>query len=136
MKLYLAVGLAGAVGSVLRYLVSLLVPVTNAASFPYSTFIVNMSGSFLLCFITLIFMQSPKISDSIKASITVGLLGSFTTFSTFSLETMAFIRNKLFIIAGLYAFLSLIGGLFMAYLGWVCAKAYIERKHVKQERPS
>ena len=84
---YIAIG--GALGSVLRYLTFRLVPF---AGFPLGTLIVNVSGSFLIGF-AFAYMQNRMIDDSLRLFLVIGILGGFTTFSAFSLETLHLIQN-------------------------------------------
>ena len=73
----------------LRYLAFRLVPV---AGFPLGTLIVNVSGSFLIG-LTFMYLQNRMLDDSLRLFLVVGILGGFTTFSAFSLETLHLIQN-------------------------------------------
>ena len=81
------VGVAGAVGAPLRYVVDVLVSERIAGAFPLGTMVVNISGAFVLGLITGLAMYHglPRSSREILG---IGLVGAYTTFSTFSLETM------------------------------------------------
>jgi fluoride exporter len=86
------VGVAGAVGAPLRYVVDVLVSERSAGAFPLGTMVVNVSGAFVLGLITGLAMYHglPKSSREI---IGTGLVGAYTTFSTFSLETMQLLED-------------------------------------------
>ncbi len=86
------VGVAGAVGAPLRYVVDVLVSERSAGAFPLGTMVVNVSGAFVLGLITGLAMYHglPKSSREIVGS---GLVGAYTTFSTFSLETMQLLED-------------------------------------------
>jgi len=81
------VALGGACGAVLRYGVVRLLS-TGALNFPLGTLVVNVSGSFLIGLLAAGFFLDPKMSLGPKLFFQTGLLGAFTTFSAFSLETM------------------------------------------------
>ena len=83
------VAIGGAFGSVLRYLTFRLVPMTG---FPLGTLIVNATGSFLIGFV-FVYLQSRMIDDSLRLFLVIGILGGFTTFSAFSLETLNLLQN-------------------------------------------
>ncbi|MDZ5474498.1 fluoride efflux transporter CrcB [Bacillus sp. 31A1R] len=117
MFIYLLVGLGGAIGSVLRYLLFLLTFHHAETSFPYGTLIANLVGAFFLGWFTKNFISTNKIKPEFASAIGTGLIGSFTTFSTLSNETIALFQNHHYISAFIYLFLSIFGGLFLAYIG-------------------
>jgi CrcB protein len=81
------VGVAGAVGAPLRYVVDVLVSERSAGAFPLGTMVVNISGAFVLGLITGLAMYH-GLPTSSREILGIGLVGAYTTFSTFSLETM------------------------------------------------
>lgn len=83
----LAIAAAGAIGAVLRYLVASGVYELFGRGFPYGTLIVNLIGSFLIGYLFVWFLDRSAASEAWRLAVLVGLLGSFTTFSSFSLET-------------------------------------------------
>lgn len=109
---FLFVGLGGAIGSVLRYCISLLITNNN---FPYATFFVNFVGSFLMGSLTFYFIEKYQLSPHLISFFKVGLLGGFTTFSSFSLESFNLIEKNLFL-AFIYIFSSLVLCLLAIYL--------------------
>ncbi len=84
---WLAVAIGGALGSMTRYGVALLLP-TVAGKFPWPTFIVNFLGSFLIGVVFVLIVQKQMLSPELRLWVMTGFLGGFTTFSSFSLETL------------------------------------------------
>ncbi len=89
----LGIAVFGAIGSVLRYFVHIYSQELFGSSFPYGTLVVNVVGSLLIGFLYILFIEKFQISSEIRLAILVGLLGGFTTFSTFSLETLQLINS-------------------------------------------
>lgn len=119
----LAVGSGGALGAMARYLINIS-PLANLfEKFPFSTFFINISGSFLIGFLFIFFAEKFTINDNLRLAITVGFLGAFTTFSTFELEIWELIRENQFLTAFLYLFLSVFVGFIGVLSGvWLAAK--------------
>ncbi|MGD2045902.1 MAG: fluoride efflux transporter CrcB [Gemmatimonadota bacterium] len=112
----LVVGLGGALGAVSRYLSSGWVQTLAGGFFPWGTMAVNVAGSLMLGFM-MVWLQSTTASPELRNLITVGFLGSFTTFSTFSYETTAMLRDGEWWRAGGYAAGSMALGLVAVGLG-------------------
>ena len=118
MNNYIAVALGGAIGAMGRYAVSVALirfPV-SAPWFPLGTLSVNVAGSLLIGLVWA-FLQQQSQSEFIRLFIAVGLLGGFTTFSTFSLETIFMISEGLWLRAGVNITLSVMSCLLAAGLG-------------------
>ncbi len=118
----LVIGLGGAFGALSRYYVSHYVGRAFGESFPFGTLAVNVLGSFVLGFV-LVLMHSRATSEHLRNLTTVGFLGSFTTFSTFSWETVELIRAGEVWRAGGYALGSLTAGVIAVLLGAALATA-------------
>ena len=88
MKALLFIAVGGAVGAVLRYGASLGVYSVLGRGFPYGTLFVNVSGSLLMGLLSVLMLERFAIGPEWRAAVLVGVLGSFTTFSTFSIETL------------------------------------------------
>lgn len=89
--MYIAVG--GALGAVMRYLVSIGIHSVLGRGFPYGTLTVNVLGSFMMGFLFIYLIERSSLGPEWRALILIGFLGAFTTFSTFSIETLNLIEN-------------------------------------------
>lgn len=112
----LFVGLGGFVGSVLRYLCGLLL-FKYSTNFPFHTLIINFVGSFAIGIIMDFSMKISPINANILLLLTVGVCGGFTTFSTFSLETIHLFEKGKIILGLGYIFASVILCLLGVLLG-------------------
>jgi CrcB protein len=90
---WVLVGLMGALGAPIRYMVDTLVSDRSEGLFPYGTMVVNISGSFLLGLLTGLSLYH-GLSKPPKLILGTGLLGAYTTFSTFSLETIRLVEQR------------------------------------------
>ena len=86
---FVLVCVGGAIGTAARYLTALWIPTLLGTSFPFATLLVNCTGSFLIAFIMQIGITSPDL----RAMLTTGVMGGFTTYSTFNYETTEFLRE-------------------------------------------
>ena len=118
----LVIAFGGALGAVSRYYGTEFVRRATGDSFPLGTMAVNVLGSFALGFL-LVWLQSRATSAQFRQFIGVGFLGSFTTFSTFSLETVELARAGEVWRAGGYAIGSLTAGVVAVILGAALATA-------------
>ncbi len=123
MKLLLAIGLGSFIGGILRYLLSLVIQAKTMAVFPYGTLAVNVIGCLL---IGLVFGVAEKgsMSTEWKLFLATGLLGGFTTFSAFSLETINMIRLGHHFCAGVYVTSSIVVGLLATIAGVVAVRMF------------
>lgn len=103
----LSVGIGGFLGSVLRYLLS-LVPFLNKGTIPYQTLLANVLGAFLIGIIVGFSSWNPSVSEPVILMLKVGVCGGFTTFSTFSNESLSLLENGKYSAAFTYVLLSLI----------------------------
>lgn len=117
MKELLIVGLGGFVGAVSRYLAAGWVQNLSNSHFPFGTMAVNGIGSFVIGLLAGI-SQHAIISPQMRLFVFIGLLGAFTTFSTFSYETMMLLRSGVIWEAFLNIIVSLILGLLLVVLGY------------------
>jgi len=94
-----AVAIGGAAGAVMRWLVASGVQKMAGGAFPWGTFTVNALGSFLLGFLFVWLIERSTASELVRLAITVGFLGAFTTFSTYSLESIRLLQEGAFSLA-------------------------------------
>lgn len=118
----LYIGLFGALGCVSRYLVSGWVYAIAGRSLPYGTLAVNVLGSFLLGLLMESSLRSTLMSPELRVGLTVGFMGGFTTFSTFSFESMRLLEEGSFLQAGANVVLSVVVCLVFAGLGIYLAR--------------
>jgi CrcB protein len=116
------VALGGALGSVARYLAGLAIQGRSGLDFPVATLLVNVTGCLLLGFLVRYSLGSPAISPEIRGFLLTGLCGGYTTFSTFSYETVALLQDGDWRRAVLYVLLSLIGSLIGVVVGMIAAR--------------
>ncbi|MCA0982094.1 fluoride efflux transporter CrcB [Exiguobacterium aestuarii] len=129
--LYVYVGLAGAVGALARYGLGLLIASFGTSPFPVATLLINLIGSFLLGWLTHRFLQAGKPSPQIVTIIGTGMIGSFTTFSTFSVETIQLVEHDHVLLAVAYVFLSITLGLCSSWVGYHVGTKTSTRGEVK-----
>ncbi len=111
----IAVALGGALGAVARYLIALAMA-GQVRQFPFNTLLANVLG----CLLIGVFSSTPIVAsrgEALRLFLTVGLLGGFTTFSAFGLETHTMIRESRFGSAAAYVALSLVLGIAAVFLG-------------------
>lgn len=120
----LVVGVGGAIGAIARYYLSDWMRVAAGQGLPWGTFVVNVAGSFALGLL-LVWLQAAAPSDHVRQFAAIGVLGSFTTFSTFSYETVTLIRAGEVVRAGGYALGSLTVGVLAVMAGIGLAMAML-----------
>ncbi|MEX2394242.1 MAG: fluoride efflux transporter CrcB [Actinomycetota bacterium] len=119
----LAVAIAGALGALARYGLGGLIANRNTSAFPLETFVINVSGSFLLGLVFVVLTERFLPHPALRVSLTVGFLGAYTTFSTFSLETLRLIEDGAIGLAVANVALSVVAGLVSVYLGTIIGRA-------------
>lgn len=123
---YLLVGLGGFVGANARFVVARVVGAAFETKFPLGTFVINVSGSFLLGVLgTIVAQRVMPNSESMRLALGVGFLGAFTTFSTFEFETHALFDDGSWLTATTNMFASLFVGLLAVRAGIVVAKTWL-----------
>jgi CrcB protein len=111
------VALGSAVGGASRFALSTFVQQRASSAFPFGTLIVNITGSLILGFILRYALASPSVSAEVRALLTTGFCGGYTTFSTFSYESIALIEDGDYRRAAIYIVLSVVLSLVATFLG-------------------
>lgn len=119
---YLFIGIGGAIGAIGRYILQGFVYQFTGAGFPYGTLAVNVIGCFLIGFFMELSESRFFIAPQIRIFVTVGILGGFTTFSTFGYETFSLLRDGEFIRALINVVNSVFIGLAAVWLGFITAR--------------
>lgn len=111
------IAMGGAIGSVLRFLASQGMHGVLGRSFPYGTLTVNVTGSFFIGLLYILFLERYSLNAEWRAAIIIGLLGGYTTFSSFSFETIALFEEGAIFRAGLNIILSVVVCLLATWAG-------------------
>ena len=106
----------GTAGVLARYAIDRWL-VDSAGSFPLATFLINISGSFLIGAIYAYGAEKNLLSEPVRLALTIGFLGGFTTFSAYSLQIIELAEGRLWAMAAAYLFLSPALGVLAAWLG-------------------
>ena len=124
MNIWLAIALGGAGGAISRYWVMTQTAAWLGKGFPYGTLSINVVGSFLVGFLSIVLVQKLNAPEVMKLAIIVGFLGSFTTFSTFSLDVLNAVLAGHHFKALAYIFSSVFTSLLGIWLGYLLAKSF------------
>lgn len=114
--------LGSAVGGGARYLVSGWMLKMLGPAFPFGTLAVNLIGSFLIAGLMYAGVEKTLLSPTVRLALTVGVMGGFTTYSTFSYETMKQLQDGAFGMAVLNVLITVFGCLMACLLGWAGAR--------------
>lgn len=115
---FVLVGIGGGIGAMMRYGCATIIDRILPTAFPLSTLLINIAGSILMgLFIGTLARTMPTPLENYRLLGAVGMLGGFTTFSSFSLDTIALIERGALLQAGLYVLLSVVVCLIGLYLG-------------------
>jgi fluoride exporter len=123
MQKIILIGLAGLIGTLCRYWLSGLVARQYGETFPWGTLVVNVMGCFLAGSLFYLMEERFLVRPTLRTVILIGLLGGFTTFSSFGLQTFTLLREGEFALAALNVTLSNVLGLVMLWAGYSLVKA-------------
>ncbi len=123
--LYLSIAIGGALGALCRYWVSSRTYAWLGADFPFGTLLVNVSGSMVMGFLVIVFSEKLALAEELKFAILVGFLGSYTTFSTFALDSLQWLHNGAVMKVAIYVLSSVVGSLLGVWLGYLAARSLL-----------
>ncbi|REJ07180.1 fluoride efflux transporter CrcB [Halobacillus trueperi] len=119
--IYFYVGIGGMIGASLRFLIGEWLKSPDQW-FPYSTLTVNLTGSFILAWFTMGIVERYSLSAKWKAALGTGLVGSYTTFSTLSMDAVFLYERGDLLLSLLYIGISIFGGLAFSMLGFTLGR--------------
>ncbi|HEX9021558.1 MAG TPA: fluoride efflux transporter CrcB [Nitrospirota bacterium] len=120
---YLIIGVGGFAGAIVRYVVALWIGQRWGRSFPLGTFVINVTGSFLIGLLMTLMAERVIENPQWRLLLVVGFLGAYTTFSTFEYETGALLKDGEWLYAGLNVIGSVVAGFIALKLGETIAKS-------------
>ncbi len=120
----LSIAAGGALGAVARYLINISPFGARFGKFPFATFFINVSGSFLIGFLLIVSTDKYAVPENLRLAVLIGFLGAFTTFSTFELEIYELLKEGAFATAALYFALSVAVGFAGVAAGVALAKRF------------
>jgi fluoride exporter len=125
VRIIVAVAAASSLGGLARYLAGGVVANRSSGGFPWETFVVNITGAFVLGFLFTLFSDRLVVAPWLRIALLVGFLGSYTTFSTWTLESYRMIEDGAHAYALANLFGSLVAGVLATYAGVVLGRAAV-----------
>jgi CrcB protein len=121
---YLAVGLGGFLGAIARYVIGVYFGTRYGVRFPYGTFVINMSGCFLIGLLMPLLVRTTA-SPYWRYLLPIGFIGAYTTFSTFEYETFRALQDGQIAVGLFNVAISVVVGFVMVWLGAVIARVFV-----------
>jgi CrcB protein len=118
----IAIAGGGAIGALMRFWISNSVYAMYGRDFPYGTLVVNVLGSFLMGMLFVLLSEKFSLDPTWRAALLIGLLGAFTTFSTFSIETLNLFLAGEAVKAAMNIILSVVVCIFATWLGFLIGR--------------
>jgi CrcB protein len=125
VKLFWAIAVGAAAGGVSRFYLTMAVQQRLGATFPWGTLLINITGSLLLGFLIRYALATPELSVEVRAMLTTGFCGGYTTFSSYSYETAVLIEEGQLSRAALYSISSVVLALIATFCGFLLARELI-----------
>jgi CrcB protein len=122
MNKYWMVGFGGFIGAIARFWLGGYISDRLGARFPYGTFAINISGSFLIGLVMTLLAERTHLNANWRYLIPIGFIGAYTTFSTFEFETFQSLRDGELLFAFLNVFLSVVVGFIAVWLGVITGR--------------
>lgn len=123
------IALGGAIGATARYGLEQAIP-TPLNGFPTATLLINVLGSLLLGFVIVISLERLPPTRYLRPFLATGVIGSFTTFSTFAIENVQLVHGGAILVAAIYAPITLFAGISAAWIGIVAARLFTTPRHL------
>ena len=124
MLKFLAIGLGGFAGAIARYALSVYIAGRYGVRFPYGTFVINMSGCFLIG-LTMPVLFRTTVSPYWRYLVPIGFIGAYTTFSTFEYETLRAVQDGQLVAGLMNIAMSVIVGFVAVWLGAIVARGLV-----------
>ncbi|MCU7881989.1 MAG: fluoride efflux transporter CrcB [Candidatus Thiodiazotropha sp. (ex Lucinoma aequizonata)] len=118
----IAIASGGAIGALFRFWVANGVYGLLGCEFPYGTLVVNVLGSLVMGFLYVLLLERTTVSPELRGALLIGFLGAFTTFSTFSIETINLLEEAELLKAGLNILLSVTASVMACWFGLVLGR--------------
>jgi CrcB protein len=128
LRKYVFIGIGGAAGAAIRFILKDIYSGQHQGSFPFDTLLINASGCFLLALIMSVALELLELNSHLRLGIATGLLGAFTTFSAACKETSSMIFQGHYSEAALYVSGSLLFGFIAVYLGMAAGREIIKAR--------
>jgi CrcB protein len=125
VRTFWAVAIGAALGGVSRYYLASAIQQRVGPTFPWGTLVINVSGSLLLGVLMRYALATPTVSSEVRAFLTTGFCGGYTTFSTYSYETATLLEDGQYTRAGTYALASVVLALVATFAGFMLARELI-----------
>jgi fluoride exporter len=119
------IAIGGAIGALARYQVAAMIQARVPAGFPYGTFVVNMSGCFIMGVVTVLLTERLVVHPNWRFLIPIGFVGAYTTFSTFELETFNAASETAWLVAGANVVLSVVIGYLSLWAGFIAGRTLL-----------
>lgn len=120
---YVMVGIGGFIGAVARFWLGGYIGQRMGTKFPYGTFVINCSGSFIIGLVVTLLAERSHWSPNLRYLIPIGFVGAYTTFSTFEYETLRAFQDGQILAAALNVALSVFVGFIAVWLGVIAGRA-------------
>ena len=119
------IGFGGALGSIVHYNLDGWLHRHLGTAFPYGTFAVNVVGSFLLVLLMHVGLRTELIPPIARIALATGVLGGFTTYSTFNYETLRYFQDGVWGMGVLNVVVTVVGCLIAGFLGWAAGRVLV-----------
>ncbi|MCI0181980.1 fluoride efflux transporter FluC [Sulfoacidibacillus ferrooxidans] len=128
-KQYLAIAAFAVLGALARQELEIILPPLSGTGFPIATLLINLSGAFFLAWFYTVTTSFIPIVQWLRTGVGTGFVGSYTTFSTFMVESQALLAHGAIVVAAVYIVISFVGGFAVAWFGVYLGNVLNHKKH-------